>query len=135
MAATLHNPPSLAKPRGFSHAASARGRTVALAGQIGWDQTGRLVANEFAPQFERALANLVEALRAAGGEPTDLISLRLYVTDKQQYLAASKELGVAYRKHLGKHFPAMALLQVADLLEDGALVELEGLAVVPDRPE
>ncbi len=128
----LINPPELARPRGYSHAAAGRGRTVALAGQIGWDAQARLVSAEFAPQFERALANLVIALEAAGGKPEDLISLRLYVTDKVRYNAALKEVGASYRAHLGKHYPAMALVQVADLLEPGALVEIEGLAVIPD---
>jgi len=105
---------------------------VALAGQIGWDADSKLVAPTFAPQFERALANLTASLRAAGGQPEHLLSLRIYVTDKHQYNAALKEVGAAYRTHLGKHFPAMALLQVADLLEPGALVEIEGLAVIPD---
>jgi enamine deaminase RidA (YjgF/YER057c/UK114 family) len=130
--ADLVNPPELARPRGYSHAAVGRGRVIALAGQIGWDASAKLVSNELASQFEQALGNLVVALRAAGGTPEQLLSLRIYVTDKQKYNAALKEIGAAYRKHLGKHYPAMALLQVADLLEPGALVEIEGLAVVPD---
>ena len=128
----LINPPELARPLGYSHAAAGRGRTVALAGQIGWDAKSQLVSADLAPQFERALANLATALKAAGGKPEDLISLRIYVTDKARYNAALKEVGVAYRAHLGRHYPAMALVQVADLLEPGALVEIEGLAVVPD---
>ena len=130
--AELHNPPSLAKPRGYAHAASARGRVVALAGQIGWDEHEKLVSREVAPQFEKALANLVVALAGARGKPEDLIALRIFVTDKKKYLAALKEVGAAYRAHLGKHFPAMSLVEVADLLEDGALVEIEGLGVVND---
>jgi enamine deaminase RidA (YjgF/YER057c/UK114 family) len=130
--ATLYNPPELAPPSGFSHAASARGRTVALAGQIGWDEHARLVSSDFAPQFSQALSNLVVALECAGGRIEDLISLRIYVTDKRRYKNCLKEVGSAYRLHLGRHFPAMALVQVADLLEDGALVEIEGLAVIPD---
>jgi len=129
--ATLVNPPELAKPSGFSHGAFGQGRVLALAGQVGWDPQSKLVASEFAPQFAQALSNLVVTLRAAGGAPEHLISLRIYVTDKQQYLAAVKEVGAAYREHLGRHYPAMALLQVADLLEPGALVEIEGLAVIP----
>jgi enamine deaminase RidA (YjgF/YER057c/UK114 family) len=132
MAAETINPPALARPRGYSHGALARGRTLALAGQIGWDQDGRLVSPEFAPQFAQALSNIVHTLRAAGGAVEDLISLRIYVTDKQKYNASSKEVGAAYRAQLGRHYPAMALVQVADLLEDGALVEIEGLAVLPD---
>jgi len=128
----LVNPPSLAKARGYSHGAMARGRTLALAGQIGWDGNAKLVSTEFAPQFAQALANLVETLTAAGGRPEHLIALRIFVTDKKRYLACTKEVGEAYRRLLGRHFPAMSLVQVADLLEDGALVEIEGLAVLPD---
>lgn len=132
MAVELVNPPELAAPRGYSHGAAGRGRTLALAGQIGWDASARLISTEFAPQFRQALANLTAVLRAAGGQPDDLISLRIYVTDKRRYLAGIKEVGEAYRAELGRHFPAMALLQVADLLEEGALVEIEGLAVLPE---
>jgi enamine deaminase RidA (YjgF/YER057c/UK114 family) len=128
----LINPPELARPKGYSHAAAGRGKTVALAGQIGWDATSKLVSAELAGQFEQALSNLVTALRAAGGKPDHLVSLRMYVTDKRKYNACLKEIGASYRQHLGRHFPAMALVQVADLLEDGALVEIEGLAVIPD---
>jgi enamine deaminase RidA (YjgF/YER057c/UK114 family) len=128
----LVNPPELARPRGYSHAAMGRGTVVALAGQIGWDADSKLVSTEFAPQFEGALANLAATLRAAGGQPEHLVSLRIYVTDKHKYNAALKEVGASYRTHLGRHFPAMALVQVADLLEPGALVEIEGLAVIPD---
>jgi enamine deaminase RidA (YjgF/YER057c/UK114 family) len=130
--ADLVNPPSLARPHGYSHAAVGRGAVVALAGQIGWDAQSKLVSADLAPQFAQALGNLVVALGAAGGKPEHLLSLRIYVTDKQKYNAALKEIGAAYRTHLGRHFPAMALLQVADLLEPGALVEIEGLAVIPD---
>jgi enamine deaminase RidA (YjgF/YER057c/UK114 family) len=129
--AELINPPSLAKPKGYSHAARAKGTFIALAGQIGWDKHGRLVAYEFTDQFAQALQNLLEALSAAGGKPHDLISLRIYVTNKRRYLDAAKEVGEIYRAQMGKHFPAMALVQVADLLEEGALVEIEGLAVIP----
>jgi enamine deaminase RidA (YjgF/YER057c/UK114 family) len=132
MAAELVNPPSLAKARGYSHGALARGRTLALAGQIGWNAEARLVSTEITPQFAQALENLVQVLHAAGGRAEDLISLRIYVTDKRLYLAAAKQIGEVYRRLLGRHFPAMALVQVADLLEDGALVEIEGLAVLPD---
>jgi enamine deaminase RidA (YjgF/YER057c/UK114 family) len=130
--AELVNPPELARPVGYSHAAVGRGKMIALGGQIGWDAQSKLVSAEFAPQFEQALANLTIALKAAGGRPEDLISLRIYVTDKHRYNACLKEVGAAYRKHLGRHFPAMALVQVADLLEPGALVEIEGLATVAE---
>ena len=134
MSVTLKNPPELARAVGFSHAAIGRGQIVALAGQIGWDGEGRLVSAELAGQFAQALANLVIALRAAGGQPDDLMSLRIYVTDKHAYNAQRKEIGAAYRAQLGRHFPAMALVQVADLLEPGALVEIEGLAALSENP-
>jgi enamine deaminase RidA (YjgF/YER057c/UK114 family) len=127
----LVNPIELARPRGYSHAAVAHGTLIALAGQIGWDAEAKLVSTRFAEQFAQALQNLVTALRAAGGAPEQLVSLRIYVTDKRQYNEALKEVGAAYRQHLGRHYPPMALLQVADLLEPGALVEIEGLAVIP----
>jgi enamine deaminase RidA (YjgF/YER057c/UK114 family) len=131
--AHLINPSVLAKAVGYSHGAIARGRKLAIAGQIGWDASAKLVSRDFAPQFDRALENLAIVLAAAGGGPEDLVSLRIYVVDKRAYQSALKEVGAAYRKHLGRHFPAMALMQVADLLEEGALVEIEGLAVIPDE--
>ncbi len=127
--AELVNPPSLARPRGFSHAAVAEGRVIALAGQVGWDADGHF-ADGFSAQFARALDNLLVALAAAGGAPADLVSVRVYVVDKRQYIAAAKDLGAVWRERLGKHYPAMALVEVKGLLEDAALVEIEGLAVV-----
>jgi enamine deaminase RidA (YjgF/YER057c/UK114 family) len=132
MTARLVNPPELAAPRGYSHGAWGRGRVLAIAGQIGWDASGKLVSPDFVPQFAQAIANVAAVLRAGNARPEDLISLRIYVTDKQRYLASLKEVGAAYRSELGTHYPAMALVEVADLLEDGALVEIEGLAMVPD---
>ncbi len=132
------NPPDLAPPRGFSHgvlAPPAR-QFLAIAGQIAWNSAGRLVSGDFAEQFAQTLRNVAAVLQQAGGGPQDLLSLRIYVTDKQQYLARKKDVGAAYRQVLGRHYPAMALVQVAGLLEDGALVEIEGLAAlaVPHDP-
>ena len=93
----------------------------------------RLVSAEFLPQFEQALRNVVAVVEAAGGSAQDLVSLTIYVTDKRRYIAAGAELGRIYREVMGQHFPTMALLQVADLLEDGAQVEIQGLAVLPDH--
>jgi enamine deaminase RidA (YjgF/YER057c/UK114 family) len=129
----LVNPKELSRPIGYSHGAVGRGAMLALAGQIGWDEQGKLVSSEMAPQFEQALKNVKRVLEAAGGQPHDLLSLRIYVTDKRRYLAASEEIGRAYRALLGRHYPAMALVQVADLLEEGALVEIEGLAVLSEE--
>ena len=133
MATELVNPPSLARAIGFSHAVVGTGKMIALAGQIGWDQSSKIVSEVFAAQFDQALANLCVALKEAGGATTDIMSLRIYVTDKHEYNAQLKDIGAAYRKHLGRHFPAMALVQVADLLEPGAKVEIEGLAAVGDK--
>jgi enamine deaminase RidA (YjgF/YER057c/UK114 family) len=104
---------------------------LAIAGEIGWDEHEQIVADEFAPQFRQALANVVAVVEAAGGTASDLISLTIYVTDKREYIAAIAEVGQIYRSLLGKHFPAMALLEVAALLEDRAKVEIQGLAVLP----
>ena len=106
-------------------------RLLSVAGQIGWDKQGRLVGADFTAQFAQALANVASVVRAAGGTTDDVLSLRLYVTDKRRYLAQIKEVGAAYRTLFGRHSPAMALVQVADLLEEGALIEIEALAAVP----
>jgi enamine deaminase RidA (YjgF/YER057c/UK114 family) len=108
----------------------ARGEFLAVAGQIAWDAQARLVPGGFAAQFEQALANVVAVVRAAGGAPEDLVSLTVYVTDRAEYVGEIKAVGEAYRRVMGKHFPAMALVQVAGLLEVGAKVEIQGLAVL-----
>jgi enamine deaminase RidA (YjgF/YER057c/UK114 family) len=132
MSTTPINPRELAKPRGYSHGMLAPpGRTLAIAGQIATDADGNIVSSDFVSQFGRSLANVCAVLHEAGGVPTDLISLRIYVTNKQLYLARTKEIGAVYRELMGTHYPAMALVQVADLLEPGAFVEIEALAVLP----
>ena len=115
MSTELINPPELARPKGYSHAAAGRGKTVALAGQIGWDASSKLVSAEHG-RAVRAGAGATWSSRcgAAGGKPEHLLSLRMYVTDKHKYNACLKEIGASYRLHLGRHFPAMALVQVAD---------------------
>ncbi|MFV8749706.1 RidA family protein [Nannocystaceae bacterium ST9] len=125
--------PGWPRPRGYANGMAARGELLAIAGEIGWDAREQIVSDEFAPQFRQALANVVAVVEAAGGEPRDLISLTIYVTDKREYVAAIAEVGQIYRALLGKHFPAMALVEVAALLEDRAKVEIQGLAVLPDR--
>jgi len=127
----LINPGELAPPIGFAHAVIGSGRPVPLAGQVGSDGEGRIVdVGDLVAQFERAMRNLLVALRAAGGEPSDLAFLRIYTTDVATYRARSRELGAAYRASFGKHFPAMALLGVQELFDPEALVEVEGLAYV-----
>jgi enamine deaminase RidA (YjgF/YER057c/UK114 family) len=119
-------------PRGYSNGMRAKGELLAIAGQIAWDEKARLVEGDFARQFEQALGNVMAVVRAAGGTPEDLISLTIYVTDRVEYMTQIKAVGEAYRRVLGKHFPAMALVQVAGLLEVGAKVEIQGLAVLKE---
>lgn len=127
------NPASLGAPRGYSHGvlAPAGGRLLCVAGQVGWDGAGKLVAADFPGQFAQALRNVVAVVRAAGGEPEHLARLTLYVTDRREYLDDLHDVGVAYREVMGRHYPAMALVEVRALLEPGAKVEIEALAVVP----
>ena len=127
----ISHPDGLAAPVGFSHAAVGHGRPVVLAGQIGCDASGRIAhPDDLVAQFGRALDNLITALRAAGGAPTDLALLRIYTTEVDTYRSSLKELGAAYRDRLGKHYPAMCLIGITELFEPGALVEIEGLAYV-----
>ncbi len=131
MAATTIQPEGWAKPRGYSNGMRARGDFLAVAGQIAWDAQARLVGEgDFVAQFEQALANVVAVVRAAGGAPEDLISLTVYVTDRAEYAARLADVGAAYRRVMGKHYPTMALVQVAGLLEVHAKVEIQGLAVL-----
>ena len=127
------NPEALARPVGYNHGVLAGGTILAIAGQVGWDGEGRLVSNEFSLQFARALQNVVEVVRAAGGGPEHLVRLGIFVTSKDEYLAAQKPVGAEYRRIMGKHFPAMTAVLVKGLLEPGAKVEIEGLAVLPAR--
>lgn len=129
------DPVQLAKAQGFSHGVLATpGRLLFVAGQIGWDSNARLVSSEFGPQFEQALQNVVAVVTEAGGRPQHLTRLTIYVTDKRRYLAVLKDVGAGYRRQMGRHYPAMALIEVQDLLEEGALVEIEGTAVLPTDP-
>jgi enamine deaminase RidA (YjgF/YER057c/UK114 family) len=125
------NPETLAPPRGYSNGmVLGPGRILFVAGQIGWDREGKLVSSEMTAQFGQALTNVVDVVKAGGGGPTDIGRLTIYVTDKKRYIAEAKAIGAEYRAVMGKHFPAMALVQVADLLEEGALVEIEATAVL-----
>ncbi|MDA2805512.1 RidA family protein [Nocardiopsis sp. LSu2-4] len=127
------DPPGLAPAVGFAHAvAAAPGRTVHLAGQTAQLPDGTIGAPDLPGQFHLALGNLVTALRAAGGAPGDLVSLTVYTTDVPAYRADLKHIGRVYRRHLGRHYPAMALFGVTELFDPQARVELVGIAVVPE---
>ena len=122
------------EPRGYENGMLVDGaaRLLFVAGQIAWDPQQRLVGRgDFAAQFRQALDNVAAVVRAAGGEPAHVVELTVFVTDKSAYLGALKEVGVAWREVLGRHYPAMALVQVADLLEEGALVEIQARAALP----
>lgn len=126
-------PPGWAAPLGYSNGIAAAGRQVFIAGQIGWTADAKLVGGGLAVQVEQALRNIVAVLAQAGGEPRHIVRLNWYVTDKAAYVAQRKEIGAAYRHVIGKHYPAMTLLVVAGLLEQGAQVEIEATAVIPRK--
>jgi enamine deaminase RidA (YjgF/YER057c/UK114 family) len=129
MSVKLINPETLAEAVGFAHVAVGQGRAIELAGQVGWDKDCKF-ADGVVAQFRLAISNILEALRAAGGAPADLARLRIYVLDVDDYRAHLRELGAVYRELLGKHYPAMSLVGVKRLFDDGALLEIEGVAYV-----
>ena len=125
-------PEGWAKPRGYSNGVEATGRHLFIGGQIGWDADQRFQSDDFVDQVRQALANVMAVLEAAGGSGEHITRLNWYITDKREYAARQAEIGEAYRETIGRHFPAMTLLVVADLLEDRALVEIEATAVLPE---
>jgi enamine deaminase RidA (YjgF/YER057c/UK114 family) len=126
------NPPSLARPSGFSHAVAAdAGKLIFLAGQTALDAAGAIVGDTVPAQFERALANLIEALRAAGGSPEHLASLTIYAVDLDDYRAHGREIGAVWKRLAGPQYPAMAAIGVSRLWDAAALVEIQGFAVIP----
>jgi enamine deaminase RidA (YjgF/YER057c/UK114 family) len=126
-------PPGWARPKGFANGISVRGgTTVYIAGQIGWTGDQRFAEKSFAGQFRQALANIVAVLAQAGGRPEHLVRLTWYVLDKQEYLGALREVGAAWRELIGRHYPAMAVVQVGGLIEPEARLEIEATAVIPD---
>ena len=125
-------PPGWPRPRGYANGIEATGRLVFVAGQIGWDATGAFPDADLAGQVRQTLANVVAVLAEAGAGPEHVVRLTWYVTDREEYLASVKEIGAAYREVMGRHFPAMAVVAVAGLVEASAKVEIEATAVVPE---
>lgn len=125
------NPDGWPRPSGYSNGIVAEGRYLAISGQIGWNERTELVGSEFLEQARQALRNVVAVLRAAGGAPEHLVRLTWYITDKNEYRQNLRALGESYREIVGAHYPAMSLVQVAALLEEGAKVEIEATAVLP----
>lgn len=130
----LHNPPTLAAPAGYTNGITTRGgRLLFLAGQTGMDASGKIAApGDLAGQFALALANLRVVVEAAGGQMTDIVKLTLFVTDAAAYRAQIRPLGAAYRAVFDRYYPAMTLVEVKGLFDPQALIEIEGLAVLPE---
>ncbi len=131
MTLKIINPESLGAPHGYSNGVLTEGgRLLFISGQIAWDHQQQIVSTDLVDQFDRALANVIEVITEAGGKPEQIARLVIYVTDKHEYRARMKEIGERYRARMGKHFPAMVLVEVAGLLEDSARIEIEGVAVL-----
>ena len=132
MSFTFINPESLGAPRGYSNGVltEAGGRFLFIAGQIGWDEKQEIVSADLVDQFDRALTNVLSVVTEAGGRVEQIARLIIYVTDKDEYRERMKEIGERYRARMGKHFPAMVLVEVKSLLDDNAKIEIEGIAVL-----
>lgn len=124
------NPETLARPLGYSHGMRGRGDVLFIAGQLGWDREGRFVSDDLVGQFAQALDNVLSVVREAGGAPESIGRLTLYVVDKAEYARQAKEIGAVYRERMGRHYPAMALLEVRSLLEARARIEIEATAIL-----
>jgi enamine deaminase RidA (YjgF/YER057c/UK114 family) len=131
MTQQILQPKDWAAPKGYSNGVAAEGRQICIAGQIGWTAQAKLVSADFVAQVEQALANIVAVLAEVGGTPAHIVRMTWYLTDKPEYMARQKEIGDAYRRVIGRHFPAMTAVVVAGLIEDGAKVEIEATAVIP----
>lgn len=126
------NPESLGPPSGFSNGVliDSGAKLLFIAGQIAWDAEQKIVSDDFVEQFERALQNVIAVVTEAGGSAERIARLIIYVTDKQEYRRRTREVGERYREQMGKHFPAMVLVEVKSLLDDRAKVEIEGIAAL-----
>lgn len=127
----LLHPRHWKQPKGYANGIAAEGRLVFLAGQVGWNAEEKFESDDFVAQVRQALANIVALVAEAGGKPEHITRLTWYVLDKHEYISRLRELGDAYRSAMGRHFPAMTLVQVGALVEDRAKVEIEATAVVP----
>jgi len=132
MSFKLVNPASLGTPRGYSNGVLTEpgSRLLFIAGQVAWNEQQKIISPDFVEQFDRALANVVAVVDQAGGKPEQIVRLVIYVTDKKQYQLRTREIGERYRGRLGKHFPAMVLVEVKGLLDDEAKVEIEAVATI-----
>lgn len=128
----LLQPPGWVQPKGYSNGIEARGRQIYVAGMVGWNEKAEFETDDFIGQCRQTLRNIVQTLACAQAGPQHIVRLTWYVKDKHEYLAHARELGAVYQEVIGRHYPVMALVQVADLVEDRAKVEIEATAVVPD---
>jgi enamine deaminase RidA (YjgF/YER057c/UK114 family) len=132
MTSQIVSPPNMPKPRGYADGLIVpQGRLLFISGQIAWDKDAHIVSPDFATQFLAALDNVIGVVRAGGGGTQHIVKLLAFVTDLDAYRAATKAIGEGWRTRMGKYYPAMSLVKVAGLLEPGALVEIEGMAVLP----
>jgi enamine deaminase RidA (YjgF/YER057c/UK114 family) len=125
-------PAEWARPKGYANGMAARGQTVFISGQIGWDANAQFSSDNLTGQVAQALRNIVRILKEAHAEPRHLVRLTWYVLSRDAYVREAREIGAAYREIVGKHFPAMSVVEVSGLVEQRALVEIEATAVIPD---
>jgi enamine deaminase RidA (YjgF/YER057c/UK114 family) len=125
-------PPGWPRPKGYANGVSARGRLIFTAGVVGWDEQERFAASDLVGQFRQVLLNTLAVLKQDGAGPEHVVRMTCYVTDRGDYVAHAREIGAVYRELMGKHFPAMAVVEVAGLVEPEAKVEIETTAVVPE---
>ena len=120
------------RPKGYANGMAARGRMIFISGQVGWDAQGQFVSDTLADQVKQALRNIVRVLQEGAAHPQHLVRLTWFVLSRDAYMREAREIGAAYREVIGKHFPAMSVVEVRGLVEQRALVEIEATAVVPD---
>lgn len=125
-------PPGWPRPSGYANGVAARGTMVFVSGQIGWDEHGRFPGGSLAAQVDRALANTLAVLAEGGARAEHVVRMTWYILDREEYQAQAGEIGLAWRRHMGRYFPAMSVVQVAALIETDARVEIETTAVVPE---
>jgi len=125
-------PADWVRPKGYTNGVACKGRMIFVSGMIAWDGQEKIVSDDLAEQVRQSLGNIVAVLAEANAQPEHIVRLTWYLVDKREYLAASREIGAIYRQILGRHFPAMTVVQVTALLQDGARVEIEATAVVPE---
>lgn len=125
-------PPAWPRPKGYANGVAARGRMLFVAGQVGWDERCEVVSADFVAQVRQALSNIVAILAEAGAQPSHIVRMTWYVTDKDEYMAANRDIGKVFKELIGNYAIAMTAVQVAGLVEVGAKVEIEVTAVLPD---